>query len=437
MLTLTSRINFGELEKFAGATVTVVGWVDVLRRQKAMQFVILRDGMSRVQLVNERSGNPALAELIDGLHGEDTIVAQGTVQLNPRIKLGGLEIVLHDVEVLSRSQDLPIGTDAGPDARLDWRFIDLRSERNQLYARVATLVESEFRRFCLDAGLLEINSPKLMASPSESRSELFNVKYFETTAYLAQSPQFYKQMAISAGYPGVFETGPVFRANPSFTSRHDTEFTSLDVELPWIDSHHDVMNFEENLLSQILGSVAATYGDAISERYGTDVSVPLLPFPRVSHADAVEIVRESGYTIPRSDGDLDPEAERRLSAHILAKYGHEFVFVTDYPSSVRPFYHRRCEDDQNVTRSFDLLWKGVEVTTGAMREHRPDVLMRQATEKKLDVKELDHYLNFFKYGCPPHGGFGLGLTRILMLLLGTPNVREVTYVYRGPNRLTP
>jgi aspartyl/asparaginyl-tRNA synthetase len=240
-MSLSDRVLIGELKKHLGESVIIAGWAATVRKQKAVQFVILRDGLDRVQLVNDRAGNPTIAAEIDALRPESTILAGGTVEANERVKLNGLEVRLEYLVTLSRADELPFGKDAGLDARMDWRFIDLRSERNQLMMRVQTLVEREFRNYCLAQGMVEINSPKLMASPSESRSELFEVAYFDRRAYLAQSPQFFKQMGIAAGLPGVFETGPVFRANPSFTSRHDTEFTSLDVELPWVSSHEDVM----------------------------------------------------------------------------------------------------------------------------------------------------------------------------------------------------
>lgn len=434
---LSERIPVNELRKHVGESVVVAGWASAVRKQKAVQFVILKEGLHQVQLVNSRESDSEIAAEIDSLRPDSVILVRGLVEADERIKLGGIEIRIQELLTLSRAEELPIGKNANIDVRLDWRFIDLRSDRNQLLLRVQTMIEREFRNYCLTQGMVEINSPKLMASPSESRSELFEVKYFDRKAYLAQSPQFYKQMGIASGLPGVFETGPVFRANPSFTSRHDTEFTSLDVEFPWVDSHEDVMQFEERLLAQILSMVADEYGESIRRVFGAEVTVPALPFPRITHADAMHMVEAAGYKVPREDGDLDPEAERRLAEMIKLAHGHEFVFVTDYPTSVRPFYHMRNSDDPTLTKSFDLLWKGLEITTGAQREHRYAQLRAQAVDKGLRPEEMDFYLNFFNYGCPPHGGLGLGLTRLLMLLLNEPNVREVTYLYRGPNRLTP
>jgi aspartyl-tRNA synthetase len=264
---------------------------------------------------------------------------------------------------------------------------------------------------------------------------VFEVGYFGRTAYLAQSPQFYKQMAIAAGVDRVFEVGPVFRAEPSFTSRHATEFTGVDVELAWIASVEDVMSFEERMLAHVLATVAAAHGTAIEEHFKTEVTVPQVPFPRLTLAEAHAMTGTGAGDSGRAD--LDPAGERATSARILRETGHEFAFVTEYPASVRPFYHLRPAGKPELTASFDLLWKGLEVTTGAQREHRYDVLLAQAAEKGLSPEPMASYLDCFRYGCPPHGGFGLGLGRLLMAMLGLESIRDATFLFRGPSRLTP
>jgi aspartyl-tRNA synthetase len=276
-----------------------------------------------------------------------------------------------------------------------------------------------------------------MASASESRAELFEVGYFEGKAYLAQSPQFFKQMAQPAGFGKVFEVAPAFRADPSFTSRHATEFISVDAEISWIDTHEDVMAMHEQLLVAGFQAVKDKHGEEIRAAFDVEVTVPSVPFPRIPLAEAKRIVAERGYEVPRADDDMDPEGERRISEYVKEEFGHEFVFLTDYASSIRPFYHRRHDDDPTLTNSYDLIFNGVEISTGAQREHRIDVLVEQAKEKGLDPEELAFYLDFFRYGVPPHGGFGMGLSRVIMLLLHQASIREVTYLFRGPNRLTP
>ena len=333
--------------------------------------------------------------------------------------------------------ELPIAADSALDKRIDWRYLDLRRPDRRLIFEVQTAIERAMREFWREEGFIELHSPKLMGSASESGAELFRVDYFEGDAFLAQSPQFYKQMAMAAGFGKVFEVGPVFRANPSFTSRHDTEFTSVDMELSWIDSHEDVMAVEERWLAHVLGAVKESHGERIEETFGTELTVPSLPFPRITLEDAKAMLREQGHDVPGAGHDLDPPSERALSASIKERHGHEFAFVTDYPASVRAFYHMRHEDDPTLTKSFDLLWRGIELTTGAQREHRHDRLIAQADDRGIETEPISYYLDFFRYGAPPHGGFGFGLTRLLMQMLGQENVREVTFLYRGPHRLTP
>ncbi len=422
----------------SGEQVRLCGWVQTVRNQKRMQFVVLRDHTGQVQITQARSETPSeIEQIINGLTRESVIEVAGEVKVNPQVKLGGIEIEPISFRVVSLAAvPFPLAENAAPETRLDWRFLDLRRPEVRLVFEIQTAVEQAMRRVWEEEGFIEIHSPKLMGSASESGAELFRVDYFGGAAFLAQSPQFYKQMAMAAGFDRVFEIGPVFRANPSFTTRHDTEFISVDVEMSWVDSHQDVMVFEERWLRRILEFIHNYFGASIKEKFGCEITVPKLPFPRIPISEAYRIIAERGHQIERG-GDLDPQGEKLLAQHVQEEFGHEFVFVTDYPISVRPFYHMRHADNPGITKSFDLIWKGVEVTTGAQREHRLDVLTQQAIEKGIDLPSIQYYLDFFKYGCPPHGGYGFGLTRMLMMMLGTPNVREVTYLYRGVNRLTP
>lgn len=437
------RTMIGSLRQRIGETVTIQGWLHILRDQKKMQFLVLRDSSGSVQVVNEKAANPSLAELISKTNPESVLTLSGKVLDNPVVKLGGLEIQLETLRVDSNAAaPLPLDPSAADlpalDYRLDWRFLDLRRAENLLMFKVQTAALMAMRAFWVRSGFMEMNSPKLMGSPSESGAELFEVPYFERKAYLAQSPQFYKQMAIAAGWEGVFEVGPVFRADPSFTSRHMTEFTSVDMEMAHVESHEDVMGYQERWLAYTIGQVKAQYGEEIRERFGLEVEVPALPFPRLAMARAMEILKEEGYQLaPERKGDIDPGGERVIGKWVKEHYNHDFVFLTDWPISIRPFYHMRHPDNPGLTRSFDLLGKGLEITTGAQREHRPDVLARQAQEKGLHLEPIQFYLDFFKYGCPPHGGFGFGLSRFIMILLNIANIRETVYLFRGPTRLQP
>jgi len=436
---MTARTLISDLARTPEGPVSVAGWVDTVRDQKKVQFVVLRDESGAAQLVHPRPEEvDPLADVISGLAAGTHVRVTGELKLDERVKLGGLEIKISTLEVETAAiAETPIAADSSIDKRMDWRFLDLRHPRNNLIFRIETTLEHAMRTYWINHGFIELHTPKLMASASESNAELFELEYFETKAYLAQSPQFFKQMAQSAGFGKIFEIGPVFRADPSFTSRHATEFISVDTEISWIDSHEDVMRMQEELLVAAISAVKEKHGDEIKELFDVDVVVPTIPFPRIPLAEAKRIVAERGYEVPRADDDMDPEGERQIAAYVAETFDHEFVFLTDYASSIRPFYHMRREGDSTITNSYDLIWRGTEITTGAQREHRVEILEAQAREKGLDPEELSFYLDFFRYGVPPHGGFGMGLQRVMMLLLHQPNLREVTYLFRGPNRLAP
>lgn len=435
---MTSRTLIHDLASLPDGPVKVQGWVETVRDQKRVQFVILRDESGSAQLVNPvNEETAATAATISGLMHGSFVTVEGDLKADERVKLGGLEVKVRSLTVESVAKDSPIADDSSIDKRLDWRFLDLRRPEAQLIFRVQTTIEHAMRQHWIDEGFIELHTPKLMATASESRAELFEVPYFETTAYLAQSPQLFKQMAQSAGFGKIFEIGPAFRADPSYTSRHATEFTSVDSEISWIDSHEDVMQLHEQLLAKAVSAVVERHGADIEQHFGITLEAPALPFPRIPHAAVKAIVEARGHRIEREDGDLDPEAERQISAHVKETTGHDFVFVTDYPSSVRPFYHLRPEGDGSITNSYDLIYNGVEISTGAQREHRVDALEAQIVEKGMNPAELEEYLDFFRYGTPPHGGFGMGLARVVMLMLGLGSIRESTYLFRGPTRLTP
>jgi nondiscriminating aspartyl-tRNA synthetase len=423
--------------------VSVSGWVDTVRDQKKVQFIVLRDESGAVQLVHPRtdleegSEPDAVAATITSLTTGTFLTVLGELKHDERVKLGGLEVKIDELDVAAIALDMPIAEDSSVDKRLDWRFLDLRRPEQNLIFRVQTTFLHALRTWWVEHDYIEIHTPKLMASASESRAELFEVGYFEGKAYLAQSPQFFKQMAQPAGFGKVFEVAPAFRADPSFTSRHATEFISVDAEISWVTSAEDVMQMHEQLLVAGFTAIKEKHGAEIEALFGLEVTVPSVPFPRIPLAEAKQIVASRGYTVPRADDDMDPEGERQIAAYVKEEYGHEFVFLTDYASSIRPFYHMRHADDETLTNSYDLIFNGTEISTGAQREHRIDILVEQAKGKGVDPEELAFYLDFFRYGVPPHGGFGMGLSRVIMLLLHQPSLREVTYLFRGPNRLTP
>ena len=412
----------------------ISGYVERFRESKNMIFIVLRDITDKIQITIEKQTNEQTAQKLAGVIAGSFISATGHAVLSEYVKMGGREFFPDDVEVLSIAEASPITEDANIDQKLNYRWIDLRTERNTLIFKIQTCFTNAMREFLVNKHFVEIHSPKLIGAASESGSDVFEVKYFDRKAYLAQSPQFYKQMAIASGFDRVFESGPVFRAEQSFTNRHATEFSGFDIEFSYIESFEDVMSMEEDLLIYALEKTKQQYGEVIKAVFGTEIIVPTKPFPKMKLADVYKEITQFGYVeTPEDKLDLSTEAEKLVYKLSMQKYGHEFMFITDYPKDKRAFYHMRKD---GIPQGYDLIWRGVEITTGAQREHRYNVLKAQADEKGL-AKEVEYYLEFFKYGCPPHGGFGLGLDRITMLLLNIPSIKEVEFVFRGPNRLNP
>ncbi len=431
------RTKINELKEKVGKKVLIKGFMHEIRDQSKVKFVLLRDNSGIIQTVTT-SDKKEIFENIAKIPKESVLSIEGFVKAEKQAP-SGIEIQVEKYEVLSQADnDLPIsvvekGEPPALPTRLDWRWIDLRKPKNFLIFKIWTFMEKAMREFWDKNEFVQIYSPKFMGAPSESGAEVFSVDYFGKKAFLAQSPQFFKQMAMASGFEKIFEIGPVFRANPSHTTRHDTEFTMIDMEISYIESHEDVMKLEENWISYFMGRIKEEYGKEIKEVFGIEVYVPKVPFPRITMKEVQKLIRKKGYK--GSEIDLDTEGEKLIYEIIKEKFGHEFVFVTDYPWSARPFYHMKNEKD--LTKSFDLVWKGIEVTTGAQREHRHEILKQQAVEKKINLKLISDYLNFFKYGCPPHGGFAISPTRFLMLMLGIKNVREVTFLPRDTGRLNP
>lgn len=417
-----------------GTEVKVQGFVERVRNTSAMAFLVLRDRTGKVQVTIEKAAHPEFAEELNNLTPESVVTVEGTAAANPQVRLNGLEILPERLVIESLAAPLPLNKDAAVDTRMDYRWLELRGEKERLLFEVQTCLVSAMRQFLTERDFLEIHTPKLIAAASESGADVFEVKYFDRKAYLAQSPQFYKQMAMAAGFERIFETGPVFRAEKSFTNRHATEFSGFDLEFSYIESFQDVMRLEAELLAYSLEQVARRYGEAIERQYGVKVIVPQLPFPQISLKELyAELERRYGYAAPESEkGDMTTEAEQLSYRFSKEVFGHEFLFITDFAAEKRAFYHMR---KNGVPQGYDLIWRGVEITTGAQREHRYDVLCRQADERGLG-EDVKFYTEFFRYGCPPHGGFGLGIDRMSMLLLGV-TIKDAMFLFRGPNRLTP
>ncbi|MCI4367502.1 MAG: aspartate--tRNA(Asn) ligase [Thermoplasmata archaeon] len=401
-------------------------------------FAIVRDRTGATQVTLKKgTAAPELFERLAALGRESVIAVEGTLQAAPRSQRG-FELLPVRLEVLSEAAvPLPLGVvDKVPaelDTRLNHRVLDLRKPANhQIFEARAAILEG-FRQAFTDAGFLEIETPKLLRQGAEGGSTLFRVDYFDGNAYLAQSPQLYKQMLIGAGFERVFEIAPAFRAEPSDTVRHLTEFSSLDAELGYIDGADDVRVALETLVRdtvEIARRRLASRGNPLAERLP---NVPV-PFPRFDFADV-----QSWLGHPGSEEDLGTEDEKRLGEIAKKDHGADFYFITDFPTAVKrnTFYARRKDDDPSRTGYFDLDFQGLELASGGPREHRIDRLEVNLRGAGLDPSNFAGYLEAFRYGMPPHGGWGLGIDRVVSHFLGLPNVREARLFPRDRYRLDP
>lgn len=432
---MINRTYIKDVASAVGGEVSVVGFVQTVRAQSKIAFLVIRDITGTIQGVVEMAV-PEAFEIAKALSAESIVRISGTAKAAPQAP-GGVEIGVNSIEVLSvAAPELPIpvvikGDDAETEAptRFDYRWIDIRKPEKTKIFKVWTELEKGFRKFWSDNNFIQVYAPSFMSTPSETGAEVFEVDYFDRKAYLAQSPQFYKQMAIASGLERVFIAGPVFRAELSFTTRHLTEFTGWDFELGYIESHHDVMDMEEGMLVAGFKQLKETFPEL-------DIEVPAQPFPRIPIVKAKEILAGLGIESPE-EHDLSPEEERAISEYVQKEMNHDFVFITDYHKSKSAFYHMRHPEDNDRSRRADLLFRGIEITTLAQREHRVDILEKQAIEKGMSLESLKDYINFFRYGCPPHGGAGIGPARLIMKILDLPNVREATYLPRDVKRLNP
>ncbi len=431
----------GELTaKEEGKSVVLCGWVHTLRITGKISFLLLRDRTGITQVFVDK----ALTEQIRHLKNESVVLVHGVVnkrpanQVNKDLSTGTIEVAAKKIDVLNSAEPLPIDleekTTTSLDKRLDYRFLDLRREQVKNIFTVRSKIYRATVEFLDTNGFVAIQSPKLTASGVESGAEEFKIPYFGKTASLAQSPQIYKQMFVVSGLEKVYEIGPIFRAEKSHTTRHVTEFTGIDLEMGFITDEHDVMDLVEQYLVSLLKSIKTSCDDSLKV-LGATITIPK-KIPRLSLIDLRKILKENDKNLPEHE-DPDAEAEKIIGEYVQKKYDSEFVFVLDYPWEKRPFYHMRPEKNKKVTKSFDLLYKGVEIGTGAQREHRLEILEEQAKEKGIDLKKMPFYRDIFRFGCPVHGGVGLGLDRIVQQILNLSNIREAILLPRDPERLTP
>lgn len=421
--------------------VVLCGWTDTLRVQSKVSFLLLRDRSGITQCFL----NPSLTTQCKDISNESVVLVEGKVKKRPQnqvrtdILTGEIEIEAISVKVLSKAEaPLPIElgeeTTTSIDKRIDYRFLDVRRKRINAIFTIRSNIYKYTTEFFANEGFISIQTPKLTASGVESGAEEFKIPYFKTTASLAQSPQVYKQMFVVSGLEKVFEIGTIFRAEKSHTTRHLTEFTGIDFEMGFINNENDVMDLIEKYLKFLLEKIKSLCKKELAI-LNLQLTIPD-KIPRLDIAEIRSLLKERNKTIPEDD-DLDAEAEALIGEIVEEKFKSPFVFALNYPWKKRPFYHMRQEGNPKGTRSFDLIYNGVEIGTGAQREHRLQILEAQAKEKGIDLKKMKFYRDIFRYGCPPHGGVGLGLDRLVQQMLHLPNVKEAILLPRDPERLTP
>ena len=427
-------------EELNGKKVKVAGWVHEVRDLGGIKFVWLRDREGIVQITApKKKVNEEIFLIIPKLNSEDVVAVEGVVNFTPKAKLG-FEIIPEKIEILAKAESpLPLDptgkVKAELDTRLDNRFIDLRKPEVMAIFKIRSNVFKAIREFFYQEGFVEIHTPKIIVTATEGGTELFPMKYFERDAFLAQSPQLYKQIMMASGLDRVFEIAPIFRAEEHNTTRHLNEAWSIDAEMAFIENEDEVMQILERLIAYTINYVRE-HNEKELKILDFELEEPKLPFRRITYTQALKILKDLGKEIPWGE-DIDTEGEKLLGRYIKETYDEDLYFIYQYPSEAKPFYIMKYDERPEISRAFDLEYRGVEITSGGQREHRYEKLKEQIAEKGLNVESFEFYLKAFRYGMPPHGGFGLGAERLLKQMLNLKNIREVILFPRDRRRLEP
>lgn len=434
------RVYIKDLHEYIGKEVSIAGWVDVRRDHGKLIFIDLRDATGTVQMVALPNHEEAHAQA-HMVRSEWVLGIQGQVNkrpekmVNTNLPTGDIEIEILGVEILSKAQELPFekSVELNLDTYLDHLPLTLRTERSRAIFRVQAHIIKAFRDFLTEEGFTEIQVPKIVGGDAEGGAAVFPIEYFGHTAYLATSPQLYKQIMVGV-FEKVFATGNIYRAEKHSTTRHINEYTSLDLEMGFIRDHTDIIELETRflhfLLKRLEKSCAEDFKLLVAE-------LPALPttIPTIKLREAQEIIKKETGEDCTNAPDLEPQHERWLCEYAHKKFGSDFIFVTHYLVKKRPFYTYEDENDQGYTKSFDLLFRGLEITTGGQRINDYDKLVANIKAWKLDPEKFSYYLESFKYGMPPEGGLAIGLERITAKLLGIENIKEATLFPRDLNRI--
>jgi len=424
-----------------GKEVLLGGWLQESRNLGGIVFGIIRDRYGTAQVTVRKKESPELAKILSDASRESVLSVKGIVAKSTKTPRG-FEIFPSSISIESAAlTPLPLGVvdkvSADLDTRLDNRFIDLRKPEVERIFEVKSEMLTATRAYLKFLGFIEVQTPKIAAAGAEGGATLFKVDYFGKTAYLAQSPQLYKQNLMGAGFDRVFEIAPAFRAEASDTVRHLSEFTSLDIEMSFIESSADVMEVAEGISYNSMKHLKESCKPLL-ERCGIEVNLPKLPFRRIPYPEAVELAVSEGVKVRMGD-DLGTEGEKALGVAVKNNWDEDLYFITEFPTELKrsTFYAMRRDDKPEVTTYFDMDFRGQEIVSGGQREHRLNKLLAQMEENNLRPEAFGFYLEAFKYGMPPHGGFGFGVERFVQKLLDLPNIRESILYPRDRLRLTP
>ncbi|MDG6996681.1 MAG: aspartate--tRNA(Asn) ligase [Nitrososphaerota archaeon] len=434
----TNYIN--ELLENRGKNVVIAGWVENVKELPNLRFIIVRDrtGLSQVT-VHKKDSAPELVSLSEKLNLQDVIAVEGTVPERQIAKIGP-EIKPISITVLNKSETpLPIDISGVSqtllDSRLDWRVLDLRNPRNLAIMKVEAKLMEAMEEYLRSDGFIQVSTPAILGGASEGGSEVFKIDYFGNKAFLRQDPQLHRQLAIAGGLDKIYDLGPSWRAEMSHTPRHLCEHHACAVEFGFLKDELDTERVEEALMAYSLGKVVEDCKTEL-ELLGAKREKPQTPFPEVRFPEVYDILKEYGKVVPFGE-EPDREGEAILAKHVKEKTKSDFFFMNRFPFNVKPFYVARVDEDPQWARSVDMIYRGMELSSGGQREHRYSKLMEQVKIKGLNEKELSWFTDNFKYGVPPHGGFAVGIERTVMQMLGVENIREVCLFPRTPERLRP
>lgn len=430
-----------DIPKEPNRKVHIGGRVSRINDLKSARFIWIKDVTGALQVtVIKKKTSPDLLATLESLMPNDFVAINGHIPEEVKAA-SGLEIIPESVRIVSKAMgpspiDIDGFNETSVDKRLDWRALDLRNTRSTAIFLVQSKLMEGMQKYLYSEKFMQVFTPSLMGVSSEGGSEVFNLKHFGKNAFLRQDPQLHRELLMVAGFEKIYEIGPSWRAELSNTPQHLTEHRTCAAEISFIEDEHDIIKVEENLIMHGLKKVVEDCQEEL-KTLGVELNVPKLPFPVLEFPKVYDILEELGFKYQRGREDYDKKGEMALGNYVKEKYDSDFFFVNRFPFAVKPFYVMKVDEDPTWARSIDLIYKGMELSSGGQREHRYEKIISQAKEKGLETEKLEWFTNFFKYGAPPHGGFSIGMERFVMQILNLQNIREASLFPRAPERLVP